>query len=81
MYTDRATDTGGMEAAPDLNLLIAPVYAWLYHQTGNTVYRDRADQIFAGGVAGAFLSQGKQFDQNYRLSFEYLRWRNSAPLK
>lgn len=81
MYTDRQHSSGGMEPAPDLNLLIAPLYAWVYHQTGNTLYRDRADQIFAGGVKSAFLNNGKQFNQSYRWSFAYLEWRNSPPLR
>lgn len=79
-YTDRVVSSGGTEAAPDLNLLIAPVYAWLWHQTGEATYRDRADLIFAGGVTQAWLSNGKQFNQNYRWSFEYIRWRTIAPL-
>jgi hypothetical protein len=62
-------------AAPDLNLLIAPAYAWLYQQTGDPTYRDRGDQVFAGGVRGAWLGDGKHFDQNYRWSFDYVRWR------
>ena len=81
MYTDRTHSSGGMEPAPDLNLLIAPVYAWLYHQTGAAGYRDKADQIFAGGVTQAYLTNGKQFNQSYRWSFAYLRWRNAAPLR
>ena len=80
MYTDRSVESGGMEPAPDLNLLIAPLYAWVYHRTGNDLYRQRADQIFAGGVNGANLTNGKQFDQSYRWSFAYLKWRNEAPL-
>jgi len=62
-------------AAPDLNLLIAPVYAWIYKQTGNVAYRDRADRIFVGGVTGATLQDGKHFNQNYHWSYDYLRWR------
>ncbi len=81
MYTDRQVDSGGKEPAPDLNLLIAPIYAWVYHQTGEDIYRQRADQIFAGGVKQAYLVNGKQFNQNYRLSFAYLKWRNSPPLR
>lgn len=61
--------------SPDLDLLIAPAFAWLYTQTGDTKYRDRGDQIFAGGVAKAYLDGGKQFDQNYMWSFDYLTWR------
>jgi hypothetical protein len=76
MYTDRPTSTGGMESAPDLNMLIAPVFAWLYNQTGDTTWRDRGDQIFMGGVQGAYLNQGKQFNQSYRYSFDYIAYRN-----
>jgi hypothetical protein len=61
--------------APDLNLLIAPVYGWIYSQTGDKSYIDKGDQIFTGGVDGAWLDQGKQFNQNYRWSMDYLKWR------
>jgi hypothetical protein len=61
--------------APDLNLLIAPAYAWLYRMTGDPVYQERGDLIFEGGVEGAWLDQGKQFSQNYRWSFDFVRWR------
>jgi hypothetical protein len=62
--------------AADLNLLIAPVFGWLYHMTGDPVYIQRGDAVFAGGVRRAWLGNGKQFSQNYRWSFEYLRWRD-----
>jgi hypothetical protein len=65
--------------APDLNLLIAPAYAWLYRSTGEPAYRDRGDQVFAGGVQRAYLGQGKQFNQNYRWSFDYVKWRTAGP--
>ena len=64
--------------APDLNLLIAPAFAWYYLQSGDTAYRTRGDQVFAGGVRGAYLAQGKQFDQNYIYSFDYVTWREAA---
>ena len=70
--------TDATAAAPDLNLLIAPAYAWLYRQTGDPAYRDRGDQIFAGGVKLAWLG-AKQFNQNYRWSFDYVRWRSGSP--
>lgn len=74
-YTDREHETGGTEPAYDLNLLIAPVYAWLFKETGETHYRDKADLIFIGGIKNAWLANGKQFNQNYRWVFDYLRWR------
>lgn len=75
-YTDRNVSSGGTEAAPDLNLLIAPVYAWIWHKTGDVTFRDRADQIFAGGVAAAYITNPKQFNQSYRWSFDYIKWRS-----
>jgi hypothetical protein len=60
---------------PDLNLLIAPAFAWVYKQTGDITYRDRGDQVFAGGVLFAYLGDGKHFDQNYWWSFDYVNWR------
>lgn len=80
MYTDRSTSSGGMEPAPDLNMLVAPAFAWLYHQTGETRFRDRGDQIFAGGVKHSYIQNAKQFNQSYRWSFDFIRWRASAPL-
>src|SRR3989442_15051325 len=66
--------------APDANLLIAPIYAFLYWQTGDTKYRDQGDQIFAGGVTGAWLGDGKHFNHNYWWSFDYVKWRTAGPV-
>jgi len=76
-YTDRvaADGSGGTEPAPDLNLLIVPFYGWLYQKTGDLKWRDRGDLVFAGGVEQAYLVNPKQFNQNYRWSFDYVRWR------
>lgn len=68
-------------AAPDLNLLVAPAFGWVYLQTGETKYRDWGDELFAGGVLGARLGGGKQFSQNYRWSFDYVKWRTEAELR
>jgi hypothetical protein len=61
--------------APDLNLLIAPLYAWIYQKTGDSKYRDRGDEVFSGGVTQAWLGGPKQFNQNYTWSFDYIRFR------
>jgi hypothetical protein len=61
--------------SPDLNLLIAPMYAWLWAQTRDVKYRDQADALFAGGVRRAHLGGAKQFNQNYRWSFDHVKWR------
>jgi hypothetical protein len=67
--------------APDLNLLIAPAFAWYYLQSGDPTYRTRGDQVFAGGVKGAVLTEGKEFNQNYLWSFDYVTWREAADVK
>jgi hypothetical protein len=67
------------DAAPDLNLLIAPAYAWLWQLTGEQRHLDRGDAIFAGGVRRAWLGAGKTFSQNYRSSFDYVKWRSQPP--
>lgn len=63
--------------SPDLNMLIAPMYAWLYMKTGDVKYQERGDAIFSGGVDLAYLGSGKHFSQNYRWSFAYVTWRQS----
>jgi hypothetical protein len=66
-------------AAPDLNLLVAPIFAWLYLETGKPIYRDRGDQVFAGGVRHANIDASqKHFNQSYRWSFDYVKWRREA---
>jgi hypothetical protein len=66
-------DEGG--PMPDLNNLIVNGFAWTYQRTGNTVYRDRADEIFAGAVANDWLDGSKQFNQHYTSSYRYLAYR------
>ena len=64
---------GDPTAAPDLNQLIAPLYAWLWEQTGKVVHRDRAEQLFDGATAGAWLDGAKQYNQNYVRSFDTVK--------
>ncbi len=80
-YTDRQLDSGGTEPTADLNLLIAPMYGWLYRFTGEPRFLERGDAIFAGGVRKAWIEGPKQFNQNYRWSFDYVRWREDGVLK
>ncbi len=95
-YYNSGIGTSSGDAEPGLNMLIAPAYAWMYAMTGETMYRDRGDEIFAAGVhythcasspdsscpggvtKGAYLWSGKQFNQQYVWSFDYVKWRLSA---
>lgn len=84
-YADRTYTVGGgggPAPAPDLNLLIAPAYAWLYKHFGDPAYRDKGDLIWKGGVAPASADwSGKLFNQQYRLSFNYVKWRQEGLAK
>lgn len=60
----------------DLNLLIAPMYGFLYWLTGDEQYRAWGDELFNAGVeAGENLGNGKQFNQQYWWSVDYVNWR------
>lgn len=65
----------GTDNLTDLNLLIAPMYAWAYKKTGDSWFAARFDEIFASGVASATISSPKQFNQNYFWSIKGLAWR------
>jgi hypothetical protein len=71
-----AVNSDGEQPTPqiDLNLLISPVFGWLYKETKGSSYREKAVESFNAGVAGAWLGGGKQFNQNYRWSFDEVQW-------
>jgi len=57
------------------------MYAWLYKHYGETVYLEMGDKIFIGGVRlaeGSLNWAGKQYNQNYRWSFDYVKWRSEG---
>jgi len=69
------------EGLRNLNLLIAPMYAWLFRTTGKSKYQAEGDQIFASGVdfapEGTLGWSGKNFMQQYRWSFDFVEWRSN----
>lgn len=77
-YSDVVVNGEPTDPAPDLNLLILPMWGWLYKQTGDPLYIQQGDQIFHEGVTRAYLGHGKQFNQNYLFSFKYVAWRNGS---
>jgi len=66
----------------NLNLLVCPLYAWLFQYTGDAAYQAEGDQCWQAGVnfdpSEGIGWSGKNFTQNYRWSFDYVTWR-SAP--
>jgi hypothetical protein len=77
-YTDRVHATGGTELACDLNNLIAPQLFRLYQATGQDLWRQRADAVFAGGVRGSYFAGPKQFNQNYWLAIDFVKRRTGG---
>jgi hypothetical protein len=78
-YVQPSTSGVGSESpAPDVSLLIAPMFSWLYLQTGDAKWLQRGDDVFAGGVELSWLERAKNFNQNYRSSFDFVEWRAKA---
>lgn len=80
---------------PDLNMLICPLYGWLWLMTGESKWRTRGDAIFQGALpvydaggfyqSGAYLGtrsspNGKQYNQQLTWGPDYITWAESQPL-
>jgi hypothetical protein len=65
---------------PDLTNLIAPAYAWYWRYSKDDVYRREADEMFGHAMDTDIGYSGKIFSQNYRWSFDYVRWRSGGSL-
>lgn len=46
-----AYNSGGIEATPELNLLIVPVFGWLYSVTQDAAWKIKGDLIFDEGIS------------------------------
>jgi hypothetical protein len=74
LYNSKATamEPGSAVPAPDLNNMLVEGFGFVYAMTGDPVYKQRGDAVFAGGVNGAYLYGLKQFNQEYTASDNYL---------
>jgi hypothetical protein len=61
----------------ELNNLVVNTFAWVYAQTGEVDFRQKADSVFNGGVRGQFLPGQKQFNQQYTVGYRYFVWRSA----
>jgi hypothetical protein len=61
----------------ELTNLVAPAFAWYWRVTGDSIYQNRGDELFAHALDDDISWSGKLFSQNYRWSFDYIRWRTS----
>lgn len=62
------------------SFLIIPAYAWYWQLTGDPLYLERGDDLFAHALDVDISYSGKIFNQNYRWSFDYVRWRSGEAL-
>jgi len=75
-YANVINEEYHMDPAFDLNLLIVPIYGYLYRENGNETNLRRGNLLFNAGVERGYLGGSKQFNQAYKLSFDYLEWTN-----
>ncbi len=66
-----------------IDLLVVPLYGWLWHVTGERYFLDAGDKVWKNWIDYGWRDPegwgGKQFSQNYHWSFDYVRWRSVAP--
>jgi hypothetical protein len=75
-YTDvECTGPDDLRPVPDLNMLVVNGFAFVARHTGNRWYTAVADSVAEGATAGAWLGGGKQFNQYYYDSHQYLWYR------
>ncbi len=64
-----------MKPAPDLNLMIAPLYAWVGSKKNDGDTLKRADTILLGGIQQAYWAGAKQYNQQGWWSFDGITYR------
>ncbi|GJG87961.1 hypothetical protein tb265_31420 [Gemmatimonadetes bacterium T265] len=74
-YCSNPNSGGTNGPTPDLNSLIVSGFSFVAKHTGDASYNAKADAVFAGGVASAWLNGPKQFNQAYTASYRYLALR------
>jgi hypothetical protein len=76
-YLERDCQDEKREPAPDLNLMIVNGFGFTYTRTGEAVWRERGDRIFAAGVDKSWLQASKAFNQNYATAYRYPAYRTA----
>jgi hypothetical protein len=90
MLTNAGVGNNGGSCMINMNMLIVPMYAWVFKNTGLSEYQTQGDEIWnhgvlldgcQGGVAanltGPSGNSGKQFSQQYYWGPSYVAWRSS----
>ncbi len=76
--TTSCLDTNTDVVLRKLNNLEAPAWAWMWQYTGTPAYQVNGDELFSQAYNGSAPFSGKEFSQNYRWSFDYVRWRSTV---
>jgi hypothetical protein len=58
--------------------LSVPAYAWYWQLTADPDYMWKGDEMFSHALDDGISWSGKIFSQNYRWSFDYVRWRETV---
>ena len=79
---------GTLYQSTELNDLVSPAYAWYWYKTGDTNSLNLGDDAFQhvwdsangqnGGGDGGWTWSVKEYNQVYKWSFDYVRWRSGA---
>jgi hypothetical protein len=73
-----ASEHYSVVGSPDVNNMIAPLYAWVAWQTGSQTQMDRADMLFGGAALNASWVIGKPFHELHTWTHDgFFRYRNS----
>jgi hypothetical protein len=91
MLTNAGVGNNGGSCMVNLNMLIVPMYAWVFKNTGLSEYQTEGDEIWNHGVlfdgcqgglaanlTGPSGNSGKQFSQQYYWGPSYVAWRSST---
>ncbi|HUI84378.1 MAG TPA: hypothetical protein VL240_09150 [Candidatus Binatia bacterium] len=69
--------SGTLYQASSLNNLIATAFAWYWSKTNNSTYLNEGDDLFRHVFDDAGWTWSvKEFNQVYKWSFDYVRWRS-----
>lgn len=64
-----------------LNDLVAPAFAWYWTKTRDVTYQRRGDEVFLHAFdTSDWRFNWKEYNQVYRWSFDYVRWRTNPPM-
>jgi hypothetical protein len=89
MLTNAGVGNNGGSCMINMNMLIVPMFAWVFKNTGLSAYQAEGDEIWNHGVlfdgcqgglaanlTGPSGNSGKQFSQQYYWGPSYVAWRS-----